>query len=528
MGLSPAAHQLRLSAAHDSRNAAVTRAERAAKGYFISVLQLVLYMALQAIAAPVVLRLAGVHTLGAYAAIMQVVTYFTLFQVAFSATLARYLAQQHGLADGEDRFAAIFTTGRTCVLIGSAVLAVATLLISAPFVSLLQLPAALAGQARLSLFALAAWLVVRTPIASYDNALIATQNLATAQMITGFQNISRVLGSLLAVLLGFGLFGMVVAAIAADLATGSLNRYFFLRAYPGRMPGWGFPDSALLGAMARFALHAFLIQIAAMLTFSSNLMIAGYVMGAVGASLVYTNQLPATIAQGLILKLADNVGPAVNELHARGEGGAVRRTFLRVHRLTLNLSLPLAAGILLLNRSLVSLWVGPKLDGGELMAAAVAALTIVLSVEHVDVVFAMALGLEKTVMRFALAEAVLAVVLSCVLGRLWGVGGIPAGVALAIVPKTAYLTAVLSARLGASWAQYFRECLLPAAAASSTALAAAAFLVRVWGAHTWATAAACATLFCAVYGALAYAICLRPDEQLRMRRYLRLSLHQES
>jgi O-antigen/teichoic acid export membrane protein len=459
----------------------MTRADRAAKGYIAGVLQLTLYMALQAVLAPVVLKRAGAQTLGAYGAIMQVVAAFAVFQLAFSTTLARYLAQQHGRDDATSRFAAIFTTGRTCLLAGSVLIAVATALAAGLLVAPLKLPPPMALAARSSLYALAAWFIVRTPVASYDNALVATQNLAAAQTITGFQNLGRVLGSLGAVLLGYGLFGMVLAAIGADLLTGSLNRFVFLRAYPERKPGWGFPDLPLLATMSRFAAHAFLIQLATMLTFNSNLMIAGYVVGALGASLVYTNQLPAATAQGLILRLADNVAPAINELHARGETAALRRTFLRMHRLTANLALPLAAGVLLFNRSLVSLWVGHRQDGGELMSAAVAALALAVSLEHVNVVFAMALGLEQAVMRFALAEAAIAVALSCVLGRLWGAGGIPAAVALAIVPKTLYLQTVLAARLGVGHAEYLKACVLPAAAATMAALLTAAGGARAGG-----------------------------------------------
>lgn len=510
-----------------------TRADRVAKGYAVNVLQTLLYMVLQGLLAPMVLRLAGVDTLGAYGAIMQVVACFTIFDNAFSTTLARYLAQQHGQTEGEQHFQAIFTTGRTCLLIGSALLAVAAVLVSGPLVALLRLPAAMQTEARWSLFVLAAWFILRTPLASYDDALIATQNLATAHMITGVQNVSRVLGSLSAVFLGFGLVGMVAAAILADLAAGSLYRYFFFRRYPERGPGWGFPDSALLKTMFAFALHAFLIQVAALATFSSSQLVAGYVMGAVGVSIVYTNQLPSATAQALIQRLSDNTAPAINELYGKGEIDVVKQAFLRVHRLTLNLAAPLAAGIVLLNHSLISLWVGPKQYGGDLMTAALAALSIIVSIEHVNVVFAMALGLEKALMRIALAESVCAVILSCVLGRLWGVGGIPLAVTIAIVPKTIYLMRALSARFGkrSFWAastEYAKECLLPAGAASLTALAASAWLARILGTRTWLTAGACGALFCAIYAVVSYAICFKPDERLRIRRYVAVLVPQES
>jgi O-antigen/teichoic acid export membrane protein len=495
----------------------MTRTDRVAKGYCINVLQLLLYMALQGLLAPLILKFAGVSTLGAYGAVMQIVAYYSILDYSLSMTLSRNLAQSQ---EGDvARFRAIFTTGRTCLLFSGCASAVVAVLIAGPFVTLLRLPPAVARDATLALYLLAGWFILRTPVAAYDAALMATQNLATAHTITGIQNVARALGSLTAVLLGFGLVGMVSAAIFADLAAGSLYRRNFTGLYPDHAPAWGLPDSALLKIMLSFTVHALAIQLATMLTFASGQLMAGYLAGAVGVSIIYTNQLPAQMAYSLILRLADNASPAINELKGKGEVAALRQAFFRIHRLTLNLSIPLAFGILLFNRTLISRWVGPAQYGGALMSAALAALTVVVSIEHVNVVFAMAMGREKTVARFAAVEAALALALSCLFGRMWGVGGIPAGITVAILPKTFYLLKLHGRTFQSTLGRYARECLLPAAAAGSAALAAAALLAQAAGMSSLAAAGAAMLLFCSVYATLSYAVCLRPDERLTIRRY---------
>ena len=141
----------------------MSRTERAAKGYIVNVLQTVVYMGLQALLAPLILKLAGVGTLGAYGAVMQVVAYYSILDFSLSMTLSRHLAQCHGREKDTARFRAIFTTGRTCLLfsgLASAVLAVA---IAAPFVALLKLPAGVARDATYALYLMASWFILRTP-----------------------------------------------------------------------------------------------------------------------------------------------------------------------------------------------------------------------------------------------------------------------------------------------------------------------------------------------------------------------------
>ena len=82
----------------------MSRSTRAAKGFLTSILQYASQIAVQALLAPVVLRIAGRETLGAYAAIMQAVAYLALVDLGSSWSLERFLAQALGLNDKGKRF----------------------------------------------------------------------------------------------------------------------------------------------------------------------------------------------------------------------------------------------------------------------------------------------------------------------------------------------------------------------------------------------------------------------------------------
>lgn len=483
-----------------------------------NVVQMVLYMGAQALLAPVVLQRAGAATLGAFGAIMQVVAYGSLFDLAVSITLARFLARTGAGPDAAARFKDTFTTGRTCILLCGVALALTMAASVSLILRLLRLPETMLFEARTSMYLIAVWFVARVPLASYDDALIATQNLARAHLITGVQQVARVLASLCAVLAGAGLLGMIAAAVAADLAAGYLYRVSFFRLYPRLRPGWGLPDRELLGTMLRFAFHVSIAQFATMLTFASGNLIAGYLFGAVGVAIIYTNQLPAQTAYTLVLRLPDNAAPALNDLHSRAEYVSLRSAFLRLQRLTLSLAIPLAIGIATFNQSFIALWVGPSQSAGALMSTALAGLTATVAMEHVVIVFAMACGLERAVARLALAEAVVTVVLSLAAGRYFGPAGLPGAVAIAILPKTIYLWRRLPAASGVTARVFLQTCCAPSITASGCALLAALASARAVPLSSWTGLMIAGGVFGSVYGAVFYLCCATEEERATVRR----------
>ena len=95
----------------------MSRSARAARGFAASVVQFCAQMLLQVLLAPVVLKVAGRETLGAYAAIMQAVGFLTMIDVIGSWSLERFLGQAMGLEDGGARFRGVsFNDGAKCVL----------------------------------------------------------------------------------------------------------------------------------------------------------------------------------------------------------------------------------------------------------------------------------------------------------------------------------------------------------------------------------------------------------------------------
>jgi O-antigen/teichoic acid export membrane protein len=91
----------------------MSRTSRALKGTLTNFLQYGLQIILQAALVPLVLHIAGKEMLGAYAILMQAISYLALADLGFSVAANRFLAQAHGLDDGGLRFRQVMGTART-------------------------------------------------------------------------------------------------------------------------------------------------------------------------------------------------------------------------------------------------------------------------------------------------------------------------------------------------------------------------------------------------------------------------------
>src|SRR6185437_6562670 len=250
----------------------MSRSTKAAKGFATSLLQSLSQILVQILLAPVVLKMAGREALGAYAAIMQAVALLTVIDVVGSWSLERFLGHALGMED-KQRFRDIFTTARTDYLIINSLFALGVFLLSLFIGRLFHLSPGIESQARYALWVIAAWAILRTPLAAYRSALIATQDLAAANVMSAGINIGRGLASLAFVLMGAGLFGLMISGTVVEGFGSLIYRWRFLSKNPALKPSWGIPDKPLFREMLSFGGYVILVNAGDRLFFRSANMI---------------------------------------------------------------------------------------------------------------------------------------------------------------------------------------------------------------------------------------------------------------
>lgn len=462
-----------------------TRTSRAISGTLTSFLQCGLRIGLQAVLAPLVLHVAGQETLGAYSILMQVIGYLALVDLGFGVALSRYMAQAFGYDDRKERFGEIFTTGRTFYLASNTVVAFFAFILSTCVGSLFSLSGSVEAQARVGLWVLAVWSILRTPLAVYGGALIATQNLAAANIISMVGNTLRLILSLGMVLLGFDLIGLMLSGVFAEAVTGLLQRWQYRKTYPGEEFGWGTPNWQLFREMLGFGIGYLLVTIGVLLTFSTDNLVVGYLFGGVTTSIYYTTQIPTFLLIALIWKVTDNAAPAFNELYARKDMERLRNAYYKLIKYGLIFSIGLGLGLLILNRTLITLWVGESQYAGDMMTISLALFAVGVVINHVNGTVLVAYGAVRLLSVISIVGGVCNLGLSLILGKILGLQGVMVASAVVVTISVGVLCFYGLSFMKINIFSLWRKAVLPAFVANLFVMPVVAFIYLYQAKVSW-------------------------------------------
>jgi O-antigen/teichoic acid export membrane protein len=502
----------------------MSRTGRAAKGFVTSVFQFIAQMLVQILLAPVVLKVAGRETLGAYAAVMQVLGFIALTDFMGALSLERFLGQASGLDDGGQRFRHVFTTVRTMFIFCVSAYSLLTIIYSFFVARIFHLSPPVARQAQYALWVIAIWVVVRMPFAAYSNASTAMQDMAAVNLISACINISRAVTSLVFVLLGGGLFGLMISGAIVEGLGYVFFRMRFKKLNPHLMPSWGIPDKALFKEMLGFNGHNFVMNMGNALVFSSGNMIAGISSGAAAASTFYTTQTPTMMAYNAMKRFSDSATPAVNELWGRGDVEKLRNALLRITRLLMALTLPLSVGALLFNRDVVITWVGPRQYAGTLLTVSVAVWCVVASIQRVAIDYSFVFGWMRLLTVTSILQGIANFALAFFLAKMFGLGGIMLALTIVVLPQTVILWYKVGQFLKVNVVALYAECFLRASVPLSTAAFVSWEMIHRFARirqHAVLPLIAEILSFTVVYGTLAYPFMLLEHDREQIKRYSR-------
>jgi O-antigen/teichoic acid export membrane protein len=164
----------------------------------------------------------------------------------------------------------------------------------------------------------------------------------------------------------------------------------------------------------------------------------------------------------LVVRISDNAAPAVNDTYVNGNRAAVHSAFLRLHKYTLLLSLPIALGTILFTGPLISAWVGSGQYAGASMAVALGVFVVTVCVHHVDNIFIVAEGRIGRLSILALGEGLGNLALSIILARWMGLAGVMWATVIANVPTLIYSRYRAQEVAGVTWIEFARQAVLPA------------------------------------------------------------------
>lgn len=501
----------------------MSRSDRAFKGYLAALVQYFSRIAVQIILAPLILAKAGPETLGAYAAISQLLVLLKVLDVTGSWALDRFLAQSTGLDDGGKRFSDVFSTATTVLLVTNTLFAILVVIGSFFIAQAFHLTPGVAVQARYALYVIAAWSILKTPFSVYAGASTAKQDIAATNLIGAILNVGRNVASLIFVAIGGGLFGLMMAGTFVDLCGSFLYRWRFKKLNPGFKSRWGIPDKALLKEMLGFGGYTTIMNLGNRLFLSSANMLAGLTHGAIGASELYSTQMPASTGFNILYRFTETSTPAVHELYGRGEKQKMASAFTRLLRLMLIMTFPLAIGTFLFNQDVVTCWVGLRMYAGGYVTIFLACYVAVSAIQGLAILFSFVVGWIRLLAVTSCLQGIANFALGYYLGKKMGLSGIVLSLLVVMFPQLILLLSRLNRFLELNSFRMILSIILrtliPLAFAAAAGLLVHAH-VRIARHHYAGLAAECLA-FSAAYGIAAYFLVMHKEDRDDTNRYMK-------
>jgi O-antigen/teichoic acid export membrane protein len=199
--------------------------------------------------------------------------------------------------------------------------------------------------------------------------------------------------------------------------------------------------------MVGFGWKAMILNIGNVLSFNSGNAIAGISRGAEVASVYYTSQMPALTGYNILTRLPDNAAPAINQLYGQEDVIALKKSFLRLVRLVLFLSLPLSVYISIFNHDLIVTWVGDKQYGGSLLSISLGVFCFIAPIQRLFVVYSFCFNFMKELIITALVQGVGNILLAFYFSNVFGIGGIALSLVVVSIPQLLVLSSKVSSAL---------------------------------------------------------------------------------
>jgi O-antigen/teichoic acid export membrane protein len=307
---------------------------------------------------PFLYRKLGPGGFGTWSVIYTIATVFSLFEVGYSQGIAKFVAEYDARGeDGEVR--ATIRAGLVAFALVGLVAALGCLL-AAQFAGHLAAPGS-REEFRLGLVVLAAAVLIRFPLVAYGGALQGYQRydrfyLSDIVLAGGFT-----VAAVPVVALGGGVLGLSVTWGVALVLSALLYRLFLARVRAGLGLGSLRLSSAGPRRGRRLAAFSALTVLSESMTFIAQRMdtvIIAALRGATAAGPYAAAIKLQSGLQALTTPFVNLMLPMTSELQARGEREAIVRRLIQATRVSLQITLPVAAGLALFAKDGVTLWLG--------------------------------------------------------------------------------------------------------------------------------------------------------------------------
>lgn len=429
---------------------------------------------------PFIIRVLGVDQYGVWALLWSVVALSELVHLGMSEAVVKFIATARGQNDtiGHREIVAALFWGYVAQ---GTVVALLTAVVYFNFSDIFSnVPQQYYADSRTSLLILGGTAAIRAPLSVFDGVLLAHQRQWQSFAI---QVLIRAVQAVLTVIFLGRSPDLVTLSYLNGGAT--LVQFFVIAVIVARtipalsvLPGEVY--FRRLKDIYSFSLHFTLITAAFLMATRIDSFIIEHWLDVKSIGIYALALRVTTAVDALTTRAQRMLTPVYAELHGKGNQALMTSHLMTSSRLTFAIAVPMAGGLMVLSRPLLTTWVGEEMAEGDKVLMVLLASVMTASIyEGVRGLLSM-IGQHKVLSRAIFFGQIMNVVLSILLVQKFGLLGVAAGTVLGMVPMDMFVfQRTLTKELGVTARQFLRATVVPSLLPGGLALGALVGLCRL-------------------------------------------------
>jgi O-antigen/teichoic acid export membrane protein len=482
---------------------------------------LALGLAINFLITPLLVHRLGSVQYGIWALIGELLGYSFLLDFGIRIAVTRYVARHIALNEGKE-VNEVVTTGLAFTLGSAATILAIGVIVAFFFPTLFQIPHALAKEAGLAAFIVAAGMAVGFPGSLFNGCVAAVSRYDLLSLRNVAAGVLRALLLWFFLSRGYALLAVALITCGVFYFAACLDFILAFRQIPALQIRRTYLQSSTMKTLAHFSFYAFILSIAWRLLFLTDNLVVGFVLGPAAVTFYSVGMQLASVLRDSLGTITTLFAPLASQMDALNERESLRALFVGGSRIGVVYGLAGIVGLTILGPRFLGLWMG------ESFVTRSGPILILLSIETGFYVLAFTcgqvlygVGRHKVNAWLSLTNATANFALSATLVRWWGPVGVAWGTVIPAFAFEAIILPVFTARLlGVSLRQFYWSAVVKPVAA---ALPYAGWL-WAWREHGWGSSYTSLVLVVGsgllIYGPMAWVVALDARDKNLIRRWL--------
>jgi O-antigen/teichoic acid export membrane protein len=423
---------------------------------------------------PILIHGLGDQRYGIWALVDSVLAYLMLFDLGVAAAVVRFVARFEAARD-RDELNRVFSTSIVIFAVAGAAALTVGLGVGLAGLGVLGVPTDLRGEARVTIILLSINMALGLPLGVFPSVLDGLGRYPAKTVVRTAGLMLRIPLFIAIIHTGGGLIEMAWMITVSNLLEHLALALAVRRYLPELRFGPSFVDWTTFRRIRGYSVSALLAMFAGRISFQTDSLVISAFLApqfitffAVGARL--TDYVKSSLRA-----VTTVLTPAVSTLEARGDHAAIQQMLVNGTRYVLWAVLPIQAGLMLLGRPFLSLWLGPRYAETCFPVLLILALPLALALsQSIGGRILYGIGRLRWYARLALMEAGTNLLLSVALVKPMGIEGVAWGTTVPNLLFNLVLGAYVCRLLNVNLATYLRRSFL--APVVVTALLALAWL----------------------------------------------------